>query len=337
MTRVWSCFDLLQWVIPASELPSTMELYPSLAIIMGVVGGILIVFVVIVVVMVVRRPRRENLQGRLHQDDSSLHILKKDDSHSGRLDVDEKDPDVIPETRGSRGDLAERRGVADVSTLYGEMVGVAGGPSESVSHAHPHAHPVTDPPPPPAHANAYTEPNPLAAHGTHATHAHVEPVHAHAESQQHTHHTQYIQQEYTPPAPPPALVEMHHSASYHHMPPSATTAAPTYTHAHAVPVSHTQTLPHPRSGHARAQHAHAATLQRRSSLYMSELFIQTYLLSVESRGVFDRVEMGAEETIQTEHMLSFDRIHTRLKSKLKGYFYTPKLYHLFLFLLRKFP
>ncbi|XP_047469571.1 E3 ubiquitin-protein ligase Hakai-like [Penaeus chinensis] len=127
------------------------------------------------------------------------------------------------------------------------------------------------PPPPPAHANAYTEPNPLAAHGTHATHAHVEPVHAHAESQQHTHHAQYIQQEYTPPAPPPALVEMHHSASYHHMPPSATTAAPTYTHAHAVPVSHTQTLPHPRSGHARAQHAHAATLQRRSSLYMDPM------------------------------------------------------------------
>ncbi|KAK4306951.1 hypothetical protein Pmani_021259 [Petrolisthes manimaculis] len=94
-------------VAQASELPSTMELYPSLAIIMGVVGGILVVFVVIVVVMVVRRPRRENLQARLHQDDSSMHILKKDDSHSGRLDVDEKDPDVIPDTRVVCRDLVE--------------------------------------------------------------------------------------------------------------------------------------------------------------------------------------------------------------------------------------
>ncbi|KAK7066149.1 hypothetical protein SK128_021283, partial [Halocaridina rubra] len=39
------------------------------------------------------------MQRRLNQDDSSQHILKKEDSHSGRLDVDEKDPDVIPETR----------------------------------------------------------------------------------------------------------------------------------------------------------------------------------------------------------------------------------------------
>lgn len=87
-------------VISASELPSTMELHPSLAIILGVVGGILVVFVVIMVVMVVKRPGRENLQGRINQADSSIHILKKDDSHSGRLDMDEKDPDVIPETRG---------------------------------------------------------------------------------------------------------------------------------------------------------------------------------------------------------------------------------------------
>ena len=68
---------------------------------MGVVGGILIVFMVIVVVMVVRRPRRDNpIQARVHEVDSSMHILKKEDSQ-GRLDLDEKDPDVIPDTRGS--------------------------------------------------------------------------------------------------------------------------------------------------------------------------------------------------------------------------------------------
>ncbi|XP_071540010.1 protein turtle-like isoform X2 [Panulirus ornatus] len=284
-------------VIQASELPSTMELYPSLAIIMGVVGGILVVFVVIVVVMVVRRPRRENLQGQLHQDDSSLHILKKDDSHSGRLDVDEKDPDVIPETRvltrrgeppvtceelngcelselaatqtpptthdslcplhlGSRADLMDRRGVADVSTIYGEMV--ANSPEAS------HTHAPTDPPPH-THSNAYAE----SSHVTQATHAHVEPVHAHIESQPHAHQSQYIQQEY---ASSPLPVDMHHSVSYHHMPPTPTTVpAPMYTHAHAMPVSHTQTLPHPRSSHTRGHSAHAGTLQRRSSLYMDPM------------------------------------------------------------------
>ncbi|XP_042222543.1 nephrin-like isoform X2 [Homarus americanus] len=280
-------------VVPASELPSTMELYPSLAIILGVVGGILVVFVVIVVVMVVRRPRREN-QRRLNQEDSSLHILKKDDSHSGRLDVDEKDPDVIPETRvltrrvdppvtceelsscelselaatqtpprthdslcplhlGSRADLMDRRGVADVSTIYGEMV--ANNPETSHAPAElPHPH-----------ANAYVEPS----HITHATHAHVEPVHAHVESQPHVHQSQYIQQEY---ASSPLPVDMHHSVSYHHMPPTPTSIpAPMYTHAHAMPVSHTQTLPHPRSSHARSHNANAATLQRRSSLYMDPM------------------------------------------------------------------
>nr|XP_045595276.1 uncharacterized protein LOC123756241 [Procambarus clarkii] len=269
----------------ASELPSTMELYPSLAIIMGVVGGILVVFVVIVVVMVVRRPRREN-QARLNQDDSSLHILKKDDSHSGRLDVDEKDPDVIPETRvmtrrveagvsceeasgcelselpvphspprthdslcpihlGSRADLMDRRGVANVSTIYGEM--------------------VADSSPETSHASAFVD----TSHITHATHAHVEPVHAHIESQPHAHQSHYIQQEYSSS---PIPVDLRHSVSYHHMPPAPTSLpTPMYTHAHAMPISHTQTLPHPRSSHTRNHNANAATLQRRSSLYMDPM------------------------------------------------------------------
>ena len=78
-----------------------MELYPSLAIILGVIGGIIVVFVVIVTVMIVRRPRREQPHVALRQEsESGIHILKKDDSHQGRLDGDEKDPDVIPEARG---------------------------------------------------------------------------------------------------------------------------------------------------------------------------------------------------------------------------------------------
>ena len=88
-------------VVQASELPSTMELSPSLTIILGVIGGILIVFIVIVTVMVVKKPRRAPNRQCLQQDDSSLHILKKEDSHSGRLDGDEKDPDIISESRGT--------------------------------------------------------------------------------------------------------------------------------------------------------------------------------------------------------------------------------------------
>ncbi|XP_066943703.1 nephrin-like isoform X2 [Macrobrachium rosenbergii] len=248
-------------VIPASELPSTMELYPSLAVILGVVGGIIVVFAVIVVVMVVRRPRRDNLQVRLHPDDSSQHILKKDDSHSGRLDMDEKDPDVIPETRGSRADLMECRVVADVSTLYGEMVA---GNQETSTHAQLSSAEPT-PPPPPSHANVYVE-------SSHVTHAHVKPVDSHVESQPHAHHSQYVQQDYPAHIPSPPAVDLHHAGSYHHMAQTPTSCpAPTYTLAQAMPISHTQTLPHPRSNHGRGYSAHPATLQRRSSLYMDPM------------------------------------------------------------------
>ncbi|MPC86097.1 hypothetical protein E2C01_080912 [Portunus trituberculatus] len=119
-------------------------------------------------------------------------------------------------------------------------------------------------------ANTY----PDSGHVTHATHAHVEPVHAHVESQPHAHQTPYIQQqqqqqqqEYTASPPP---IDMHHSVSYHHMPPTSTTV-PTPMYTHAIPISHTQTLPHPRSNHGRGHHAHTATLQRRSSLFMDPL------------------------------------------------------------------
>ncbi|KAL7629899.1 UNVERIFIED_CONTAM: hypothetical protein RMT77_019987 [Armadillidium vulgare] len=115
-----------------------MELYPSLTIILGVIGGILVVFVVIVVVMVVRRPRGNPNRPSLQQDDSSLHILKKEDSHTGRLDNDEKDPDVIPETRGNRIENCDRT-VSDVSTIYGELITTDSQPDTRV---HIHQDPV---------------------------------------------------------------------------------------------------------------------------------------------------------------------------------------------------
>nr|XP_053634411.1 nephrin-like [Cherax quadricarinatus] len=281
----------------ASELPSTMEQYPSLPIITGVVGGILVVFIVIIVVMAVRRPRRV-IQGRLNQDVSSLHILKKDESNSGNPDVDEKDPDVIPDTRvlvgrveptvscderkesdetdleasqtpcthdalcpihlGSLVDQVDGRGVGDVYTIYGEMVGNSGQKISQVTAEISHAFP-----------GAYVDSNTIK-HATYAhvepVHTHAEPVHSHAESQPHTHQSQYIRQEYSSPLP----VNMHRSLSYHHMPLTVTSIpAPTYTSvlASAMPISHTQTLPHPRSSHAKT-HNHPATLHRRSSLYM---------------------------------------------------------------------
>lgn len=60
----------------------------------------MIVFAVFVVVLVAKRPRRNSLKNSLNQEDSRMHILKKDDSTGGRQEGDERDPDVIPESRG---------------------------------------------------------------------------------------------------------------------------------------------------------------------------------------------------------------------------------------------
>nr|XP_053638917.1 uncharacterized protein LOC128693318 [Cherax quadricarinatus] len=284
----------------ASELPSTMELHPSLAIILGVVGGILVVLVMIIVVMVVRRPRREMTQARLSQEVSSLHILTKDDSNSGRLDVDEKDPDVIPDTRvlavrsesavscveesvcelsettdssphhhalcplhlGGRVDLMDHLGAADVYTIYGDMVGNTHPDTAQVTAEISQAHP-----------GAYVNSN-RNAHSNYSqpVHIHAEPVHALAESQPHVHQSQYIQREYSSPL----TVDMHRSSSYHHMPLTATSVpAPMYTLAYAMPIAHTQTLPHPRSSHVRNRN-NALPLQRRSSLYMVRISLYSY-------------------------------------------------------------
>ncbi|KAK4306950.1 hypothetical protein Pmani_021258 [Petrolisthes manimaculis] len=275
---------------------------------------------------------------------------------------------LCPLHLGSRADLLERRGVADVSTIYDEMVATSPDPASvpPITSTHPQETVNNGNN---ALANAYES--------THATQAHVEPVHAHVESQQHAHAPQYIHQHahhhhphphhlpHHPPPPPqqhqdyPAsppppmtptsiLPDMHHSVSYHHLPTSPLTVPPPpdmrvvmpmrggggggggivdpaamlmksnipqqqqqqqqlqqqlqqqqhpymtttlpsdsiissipssipatvmYTHAHVMPppVSHTMTLPHPRSSHARGHVAHAATLQRRSSLYMVSL------------------------------------------------------------------
>ncbi|KAK8723287.1 hypothetical protein OTU49_011809, partial [Cherax quadricarinatus] len=120
-----------------------------------------------------------------------------------------------------------------------------------VEPAHAHAEPV--------HAHA----DPAHAHAE-PVHIHAEPVHALAESQPHVHQSQYIQREYSSPL----TVDMHRSSSYHHMPLTATSVpAPMYTLAYAMPIAHTQTLPHPRSSHVRNRN-NALPLQRRSSLYM---------------------------------------------------------------------
>jgi len=78
-----------------------MELYPSLPIILGVIGGIVVVFAVFVAVMLGKRPHRNGGKSSLNQEDSRMHILKKDDSSCGRQEGDERDPDVIPESRGN--------------------------------------------------------------------------------------------------------------------------------------------------------------------------------------------------------------------------------------------
>lgn len=76
-----------------------MELYPSLPIILGVIGGIVVVFSVFMVILLASRPRRNNTKYSINQEDSRMHILKKDDNAS-RQDGDEREPDVIPESRG---------------------------------------------------------------------------------------------------------------------------------------------------------------------------------------------------------------------------------------------
>ncbi|XP_047738167.1 nephrin-like [Hyalella azteca] len=123
-------------ILQASELPSTMELYPSLPVILGVIGGIVIVFAAFVVVLLAKRPGRNSIKNSINQEDSRLHILKKDDgSTSGRQDGDERDPDVIPESRGSRVDCSSDHNhplVADVSTLYGEMITQQGSASNAI-------------------------------------------------------------------------------------------------------------------------------------------------------------------------------------------------------------
>nr|XP_053634700.1 uncharacterized protein LOC128690169 [Cherax quadricarinatus] len=235
-----------------SEEPSSMELYPTLMIVLGVVGGTLVVLIVIIVMMVVRQPWRETTQGRLNHDDS--HIHKKDDKSRDCVDVDEKDPDVIPDTRGGCVDSMDRRGVANVSMIYGEIVG--------------HSSPET------SHDPAET-PHILTGscvdsnHVTHATHAHAKQAHIHVKPKPSTQQSQYIQREYSSPVP----VELQHSTTFHHMLSTATSIPePMYTHAHAMPISHTQTMPHPRTSRARS-HNHSTTLKRRSSLYMDPMSI----------------------------------------------------------------
>ena len=77
-----------------------MDLSPSIAIILGIIGGIVVVFTIIVVVVLGKRPMRNGGKSAMNQEDSRMHILKKDDSSCGRQEGDERNPDIIPESRG---------------------------------------------------------------------------------------------------------------------------------------------------------------------------------------------------------------------------------------------
>ncbi|KAK7058709.1 hypothetical protein SK128_009688 [Halocaridina rubra] len=212
------------------------------------------------------------MQGNLNQDDSSQNILKRDETHSGRLDVDEKDPDIIPENRGSRADLTECGVVADVSTLYGEIMG------SNVQNTLivPRDESLL-PPPIPSHnkADIYVD----SSYLTHDPHKSLD---THTEPQHFALNTQYAQQEqsYLPPPPrltSPLTIDVQHNVCFHPSgAPAANThiaPAPTYSFAQTIPVSHTQTLPRPRSSNQPkfGHNAQPVQLQRRRSLYMDTI------------------------------------------------------------------
>ncbi|KAK7066150.1 hypothetical protein SK128_021284, partial [Halocaridina rubra] len=189
----------------------------------------------------------------------------------------------------SRADLMECRVVADVSTLYGEMVSNNNNPND-IHAAHTSAAETLPPPPIPPHTH-----NNVYADASQIAHGRMKPDDAYIESQSHVHHAQYTQQkppcqDYQPPtrqpptSPPPVDMMLHEGVSFHQSmaqaPPHLlgnTQEGPALSKnlAYAsTPVSYTQTLPHPRSSHSRSGHnAHPATLQRRSSLYIDPVAV----------------------------------------------------------------